>query len=283
MPEDVFFDVLIIFPFWIFILIVAQSILFFLPADFIHVIFYFLIKPKRKLLALWKSRLVLILAAGIAVYAPARILYDYTTIDVRQVNYINKNIPACLNGFKIVLIADMQADRYTNPRRLKKFISDVNNADPDLVLIGGDMITSTPDYIEEAAEYAGRIRSKYGVYACVGDHDNWAYRNNYSRSLKKITGALKKYKIEMINNDERILRVDTADVLITFVTNTYVEHIGKRMLDSLITQKKHYDLKILLTHQPREAVAAAATSGLTSFWPDTRTAGRLHSFSRLKT
>ena len=258
-PADTFFDALIIFPFWVFILIIAQCILFFLIADFLHMIFHFILRRRRETISLWKSRIVLIIAAAFILYVPARILFDYTTIDVRQVNYVKKNVPACLDGLRIVLIADMQADRYTNPRRLKKFIGDVNRANPDLVLIGGDMITSTPDYISEAAEYAGKIKSKYGVYACVGDHDNWAYHNNYSRSLNEVSGALKKYNIEMVNNGERTLRIDTANVLITFVTNTYVEHIGSNMLDSLTTQKKRYDLKILLTHQPREKVAEVAS------------------------
>lgn len=258
-PANIFFDALIIFPFWFFILIAAQSILFFLPADFLHVILYLFFRRKKEQMRVWKSRAVIIITAAFVIYVPARVLYDYTNIDVRRVNYANKNIPSCLNGFKIALIADMQADRYTTPRRLNKFIADVNRAKPDLVLIGGDMITSTPDYIGEAAGFAGKIKSKYGIFACVGDHDNWAYRNDYSRSLNEVTAALEKHNIEMINNGERIIEVDTANILVTFVTNTYVEHIGRKKLEGLTDIKKHYDLKILLTHQPREFIAAAAS------------------------
>ncbi len=257
-PADIFFDALIIFPFWIFILIVAQCILLFLPIDILHLALLPFFRRGRENIRSWKSRIVLLIASVFILYVPARALYDYTNIDVRNVNYVNKNLPDCLNGFRIVLISDMQADRYTNPRRLKKFITDVNDAHPDLVLIGGDMITSTPDYIDEAAEYAGKIKSKYGVYACVGDHDNWAYRSDYAKSLNEVTGALERYNIEMIDNGERILRVDSADVLITFVTNTYVKHISKKMLDSLTAQGSNYGFKILLIHQPLEYVAKVA-------------------------
>jgi predicted MPP superfamily phosphohydrolase len=67
---------------------------------------------------------------------------------------------------------------------LMRYVDKINESNPDLVLIAGDVITSTPDYIETAAKYIGKIKSKYGTYSCVGDHDNWAYRKDYIKSLK---------------------------------------------------------------------------------------------------
>jgi len=63
----------------------------------------------------------------------------------------------------------------------------VNKLNPDLVLIGGDLISGTPHYIETAAEYLGMIKSKYGVYSCRGDHDHWAFRPDVQRSINTIT------------------------------------------------------------------------------------------------
>ena len=100
------------------------------------------------------------------------------------------NLPKELDGFKIAFISDIQADRYTDEKRLMRYIDKINEANPDLVLIAGDVITSSPDYIETAAKYIGKIKSTYGTFSCVGDHDNWAYRQDYVRSLSEVTGAL---------------------------------------------------------------------------------------------
>ncbi len=186
-----------------------------------------------------------------AVYVPIRIVYDYRNVSVRIVEYKKDDLSEALNNFKIALIADIQADKYTDDKRLQNYVDKVNSTNPDLVLIAGDLITSTPDFIDKSASYVGKIKSKYGVYSCVGDHDNWAYREDNPRSIKEITAALAKHGIEMINNSKRKIEVDSSEICITFITNTYVETISSKLLDSLTYNDNHCDLKIFLTHQPR--------------------------------
>jgi predicted MPP superfamily phosphohydrolase len=177
---------------------------------------------------------------------------------LRVVEFKKKNLPEDLRGFKIAFIADIQADRYTNDARLERFISKVNSIKPDLVLIAGDMITSTPDYINTSAKYVGMLKSKYGTYSCVGDHDNWAYWRDSDRSLREVKAALQKNSVQMIDNGRKIINANNSEVNITFVTNTYVETISAEALDSLTQLDKDYDLKIFLTHQPRNKFIDAA-------------------------
>jgi predicted MPP superfamily phosphohydrolase len=200
----------------------------------------------------------LAIAVIFIVYIPIRVIYDFNTVSLRVVEFKKKNLPDELKGFKIAFISDIQADRYTSGRRLERFISKVNSTNPDLVLIARDMITSTPDYINTSAEYVGMLKSKYGIYSCIGDHDNWAYWRENGRSVREITEALKKKNVEMIDNGRRVIHVNNSELNITFVTNTYVERISDKTLDSLTRLDKHYDLNILLTHQPRNKFIDAA-------------------------
>ena len=174
----------------------------------------------------------------------------YYTVSIRITKYNNTSLPTVLNNFKLVFISDMQADEFTNNARLERFIGKVNSTDPDLVLVGGDFITSTPNYIETSANFSGKIKSKYGVYSCVGDHDNWAYRHNTSRSLSEVMKALKEHNVEMIDNEKRTINVNGAELSIAFITNTYVERINEARFDSVIGNGLSGDLKIMLVHQP---------------------------------
>jgi uncharacterized protein len=185
------------------------------------------------------------------IYVPVRVIYDYHSIDIREVEFVKENLPDDLEGFRITFISDLQADRHTNERRLSNYIDAVNSTNPDLVLIAGDVITSTPDYIETAAKFIGKIKSKYGVYSCVGDHDNWAYRRDTRRSIREISEALTKYNVEMVDNDVRNLEINSARIGITFITNTYVETISNELLTK-ISNENHKDFKIFLTHQPQK-------------------------------
>lgn len=257
-PQNSYFDYFVLYPFWSFIFIAVQCGLYFLLFDLIRIAIYPIYKKHKAKLRSYELKFIFLLTVFFTVYVPARVIYDYYNVSVRVVEYKKKDLPAALNNFKIVLVADIQADRYTDKERLTRFISKINSSHPDLVLIAGDVITSTPNYINEAAEFIGQIKSKYGVYACVGDHDNWAYRRDYKRSLNEITSALLKHNVEMVNNGKRIVKVDSTDIGISFVTNTYVEHISRTELDSLTNGKTKYGLKILLTHQPRQKIVDAA-------------------------
>jgi hypothetical protein len=221
LPENLFFDYAVIYPFWTAILIIVQSILFFILIDILKL----LLLPvfEREKIKAFTAKLVLGLSAFFIFYVPLRIIYDYNSVSIRIKEYKMKSLPKDLENFKITFIADVQADRYTDPKRLYRFISKVNATHPDLVLIAGDVITSTPDYIQTAAEYIGKIKSVYGIYSCIGDHDNWAYREDTKRSIREITEALDKYRIEMINNGKKIIKVGNTEIGITFITNTYVE------------------------------------------------------------
>jgi uncharacterized protein len=250
-PESVFFDYFILFPFWLSMLIFVQCGLLYLVLDLLKLILLPLYKKYKAKLIPIQAKIILVLAVIFIVYIPIRVIYDNNTVSLRVVEFKKKNLPTDLQGFRIAFISDIQADRYTNNTRLERFISKVNSTNPDLILIAGDMITSTPNYINTSAKYVGKLKSKYGVYSCVGDHDNWAYWIDSERSLREVMAAMKKNNIQMIDNGRRVINVSNSEVNVTFVTNTYVETISAETLDSLTRLEKDFDLKIFLTHQPR--------------------------------
>ena len=257
-PGNTAFDYFIIYPFWIFIFLVIQSELFFVLIEILKLIFFPLYKRFKTKIRSVEALIILLITIFFAFYIPLNVIHNYNTIQVSTVNYSKDNLPPQLKNFRIVFVSDIHADRYTGPPRLQKFINDINNAHPDLVLIGGDLISSSPEYIDTAAEYIGKIKANYGVYSCVGDHENWAFRRNPQKSINVIENALKKYNVQMVDDNQRLVNVNGNKIKITFITDTYVEHASKSLLDSLTADSASYGLKILLVHQPHENVAERA-------------------------
>ncbi|MGB5528566.1 MAG: metallophosphoesterase [Ignavibacteriaceae bacterium] len=256
-PESKIVDYLLIYPFWISFILMIQCFLFFIPMDLIKLLTSMLTKIDKEILVRVHSALVFIIAGFFILYIPIRVIYDYNIVDVREIKYELKNLPTSLENFKISFISDIQADHYTDEGRLNKFINTVNSLNPDLILIAGDLITTGPDYIELSAREVGKLNAKYGVYSCVGDHDNWAYRNDYARSLAEVEAALYANNVQMIDNGIRNINVDDAEIEITFITNTYVETVSESVLDSL-SSNSFGDLKIFLAHQPRPHLIESA-------------------------
>jgi predicted MPP superfamily phosphohydrolase len=258
LPENFFFDYLILYPFWLAIIVLVQTILFLLIIDIIKIILYPLYKKYKDRLSILNAKLIFALVVFFSIYVPARSIHDHNFVSIRIVEYSKNQLPEVLKNFRIAFIADTQGDRFTGERRLQRFVSKVNKTNPDLVLIAGDIITSSPDYIDISASALGKIKSNYGVYSCVGDHDNWAYRGDNQRSIYEIKEALNEQNILMLDNERLVLNIEDAKVGITFITNTYVERINADVLDSLSDKPGHYDLKIFLTHQPRKYLIDAA-------------------------
>ena len=256
-PDSNWLDYFLIYPFWLLFILVFQLVVYYLVFDLIKILIFPLYKKHKEKFKKYEAYLVAVLLIFFIVYIPARIIYDYNSVEVNHVALIKNNLLNKLNNFKIVFISDVQADKYTNDKRLKNFIDKVNEEKPDLVLIAGDVITSTPKYINAAAENIGMIKSKYGVYSCIGDHDNWAYRQDTKRSLREVAAALKKYNVNMLDDTTIRVDIDGYKIGISFITNTYVESIPEDVLQKL-SQSNHSDLKIFLTHQPRKELIRAA-------------------------
>ncbi|MFZ1280899.1 MAG: metallophosphoesterase [Ignavibacteriaceae bacterium] len=256
-PQNVFADYLLLYPFWVLIILILQVSVLFVFVDLLKLILYPLYKKHKEKLYRLQVKIFFALVVFFIIYIPARIIYDYNSVDVTAFDYKKKNLPKDLNGFKIAFISDIQADRYTDEKRLQRYVDKINSQNPDLVLIAGDVITSTPDYIETAAKFIGKIKSKHGTYSCIGDHDNWAYRKDYLRSLSEVRKSLNDYKIEMPDNESRYFEFDSSRIGVSFITHNYVTDISETTLRNISSSNKA-DFKIFLTHQPQEFLINSA-------------------------
>jgi predicted MPP superfamily phosphohydrolase len=256
-PDNKLIDYLLIYPFWCFFILTTQVGIYFLIIDFLKLLLLPYYRKHRNYLLRIQSVVVLVVVGFFMIYIPVRVVYDYNAVSIRTVEFKKETLPDALNNFKIAFIADIQADHYTDEGRLSNFINKVNELDPDLVLIAGDLITTGPKFIELSAKEVGKLKAKYGVYSCVGDHDNWAYRNNHRKSITEVKNSLMHNNVEMIDNGERMINVDGAEIGIAFITNTYVSKVDDGILDTL-SSGCGGDLKIFLTHQPRPYLIEAA-------------------------
>lgn len=257
-PKVFVIDYVFRIPSWMAILIIVQVVLLFAPIDFI---IFALKKIQIKIptkVNFYLSKYLILLTIFFAAYIPLRAYYEYKNVEIKKRVYQLNSLNESLNNFRIAFISDIQADRFTNPARVNNYISKLNELNPDLVIAGGDFITGDSNYIPIIASLVKKIKSNYGVYSCVGDHDFFAYKRQYYRSLDSVKSALKKSNVEMIDNGNLILIVNDSKVKVTFLSNTYVKSYDELVFDSLAKSYQDAELKILVTHQPDEKIAIKA-------------------------
>lgn len=253
-PKSFIVDYLIRFPSWMVNVLIVQIVLIFFP---VHLVVTLFKKMKLKFINdVYKflPRLFFYLVIFFLAYLPLRIYYESKTIEVVERTYFIDSTKIDLNNFKIAFISDIQVDRFNNERRVKSYINKVNEINPDIVLAGGDFVSGDSEYIPIVAKLVGLLKSNYGVYSCIGDHDFYAFEKQYWKSLARVKEELSKYNVHMIDNGNLIFNINNAKVKITFLSNTYVKDFDKSIFDSLASSHKDADFKILVTHQPSKEI-----------------------------
>ena len=79
-----------------------------------------------------------------------------------------------LKSLNVVLIADLHLGYNIGCRQMEQMAEKINAQNPDLVVVAGDIFDNEYEALDNPdrlAEILRGIHSKYGVYACYGNHD----------------------------------------------------------------------------------------------------------------
>ncbi len=75
---------------------------------------------------------------------------------------------------KIALVADLHLGYSIGSHQMKEMVEKINAEEPDVVVIAGDIFDNEYDAIYEpdrVADLLAGLKSRYGTYACYGNHD----------------------------------------------------------------------------------------------------------------
>lgn len=158
---------------------------------------------------------------------------------------IDKYIKEPIN---IVMISDIHLGNIIRNKRLKKMVQTVNSLNPDIIAIAGDIVDSniTPFTERNMAEEFSHLKSKYGTYAVLGNHDLM------TKSIDKIIKILSENKVTVLR-DEAIL-IDNSFYIIgrdDITIKLYTKKNRKPLIDITKNLDNSKPL-ILIDHNPKD-------------------------------
>ena len=237
------FENLFVYPFWIGIAFGVQLFILLLVIAIAKLALYPLYKRNRTKSHAVEAWVVAAVVCLTAVFVTARVYSDTFLLRTRSAELKVAGLPAELDGFRIVHIADIQVDRRTNGSKLDKYIETVNGLKPDLILFSGDTVTSGTAFVDQAGEVMGKLQSRYGTYACLGDHD-------YFANARLVAERLRAQGVVVLENETAAVPVDKGSIVITGVTNVYRNNLSDSVVDKLARERPEGTTSVLLTHQP---------------------------------
>ncbi|MHC4742315.1 MAG: metallophosphoesterase [Planctomycetota bacterium] len=158
-----------------------------------------------------------------------------------------------LHGTRIVHVSDIHRSRTTGKEYLSRCIDRINQLEADIVLLTGDYITYDirGKFRKEVAPLLGRIKSRFGTYACLGNHDYGIKsmpkrRRNYM--LIQFIRSLRARGIKVLKNQSTVLDIHGEPLRLVGLGDLQV---GDFHPQKAFAEKTNGDVTIALVHNPR--------------------------------
>ena len=167
------------------------------------------------------------------------------------------NLPKELEGLKIVQISDIHSGSFTEIEPLHNAIELINNQHADLVFFTGDLVNSMAKEMEPFVDVFDKIKSRYGIFSILGNHDygdyvQWESQAEKHQNFEKLKSVHQRLGWDLILNENRLLKIKGEEVAVIGVEN----YSAKRQFSNYGDLEKAYEgasqagLKLLLSHDP---------------------------------
>lgn len=189
--------------------------------------------------------------AGNLSYLAKSALAEANSLSIERVEIKIAKLPKRLDGLRIVHLSDIHHSPFTSLDHIRRAIKVTNRLKPELVLLTGDYVSHDRRYIAPVAEALGELRSSFGTYACLGNHDHWT-------DPAEVAARFGSHGIDVLIN--RGFRLDAGGASFWLCgVDDYM--VGKTDLKSAIHGSFPDEMKVLLAHNP-VLVRQAARRGI---------------------
>ncbi len=197
---------------------------------------------------------------GLAAIPFLGMLYGITkgkyNFKVKNIKLSFKNLPKAFSGLRLVHISDIHSGSFDSIDDVQRGIDLVNKQNADIVFFTGDLVNNDAREIEPFIKNFKRLKSKYGLYSCLGNHDYSDYKHWPSTKAKRDNLDLlkehhKEIGFNLLNNKSIEVEKDGQKLVILGVENwgkPPFPQLGN--LDLALKDVDKTDFKILMSHDP---------------------------------
>lgn len=189
-----------------------------------------------------------LLLSGLAFYEAER------EVAVTQIEAQMKNLPKELDGLSVVQVSDLHLGVVVGKSRAKKMVDQINSLSPGLIVITGDFVDEEPGQLGDIFPEFARLRSKYGVYACTGNHEFYA-------GVREVAARAAEINIKFLRNSMATIG---GSLLLYGIDDPARAEVGGKTapFESVIGPEAKTHPSILLYHRPSKRLSRAAELGI---------------------
>ncbi len=203
-----------------------------------------------------KSKALIIVASvisAVVILISGILIHDNNALIVSRYKLNIAELPEAFDQYKIALLTDLHSAEFGNDN--EKILNNLKKESPDIVLLGGDMISSEDEDVSVFLKLAENIAKNYEVYYVFGNHelikDN-AFRNKLEQDLEKLGVKVINNKHAKLTKGNEIINLYGMWFNLRYYQSAEAEEQYEFSLASAceILGESSEGFNILLTHSP---------------------------------
>lgn len=137
---------------------------------------------RRRRSKLRRTMVWLCILAVLAFIADATIYEPYHPILTTR-HVAVPGLPASLDGFRVVQLSDLHRNGTRTDALIAKAVRMANSTHADLAVLTGDFVSVSARNAKPCCKLIKNLRTCYGSYAVLGNHEYWTNADEVSRAL----------------------------------------------------------------------------------------------------
>jgi predicted MPP superfamily phosphohydrolase len=105
-------------------------------------------------------------------------------LEVSKVQVGVQGLPPALDKLTVAQLGDFHLGQHVSRDQVRRAVEMTNALAPDLIVLTGDFVTGSASYSAACAEELAQLKAPYGVYAVLGNHDNWTDADEVSANVE---------------------------------------------------------------------------------------------------
>ncbi|MFH1688068.1 MAG: metallophosphoesterase [bacterium] len=189
---------------------------------------------------------------GLGVVGVGRAL---TGARIVQVPLQFRNLPADLEGLKILQLSDIHLGQYVRLRHLELALDKAAPLHPDLVLVTGD-VADNLRVLPDALRMIADLRPPLGSFACVGNHE-------YYRGMAQVRQSFDHSPIRLMINESETLAVGASRLHLGGIDDPRymgrsTDEFYRAALAGVVAEGAEDTFQLMMIHRPDGFPLAAA-------------------------
>ncbi len=177
------------------------------------------------------------LSLGVAMYA---VFVRPVWVRVRELEVEVTGLPDAFDGYRIAHLSDLHVGSLCPPERARRWVRTTNALAVDAVALTGDYVTSGTRFHEVTAHVLGELRATDGVFAVLGNHDDYGKGEPLRTEMRSVG-------IKLLLNERTTVERAGSRLTIAGVDDTYTRRAD---VDVTMADLGSSEVVIALAHDP---------------------------------